>query len=654
MLILLCAALLQQPLTLPSIFGDNMVLQRQQPVPFFGHAAPGDKIRISIGSRFVETSAGPDGRWQASFRPMEAGGPYKVVVQGRQTVSFDNVMVGEVWLASGQSNMEWRQADADDHELARQEADPHVRMFTVERTSTESPAPDVNGEWIVSRSDTVPNFSAVANAFAKDLRKALGVPVGIIHSSWGGTPAEAWTGRDAMTSHPQLGDMVKTYLAGLKDFDERKRAHDRAMAEWNAAVYKKDPGNKGVLQGFADFSHDTSDWRTVRLPNLIEVTERQDIDGAVWYRKTLDMPDAWFGKAVILELGPIDDFDDTYVNGRRVGRTDGTTRWWYAAPRRYRIAPGILRRGQNVLAVRVFDQSGRGGFTGSPDAMRWYPEDGTSLPANIAGEWLSKVEVKFTPPSREILQNQPQAPFGPGHPWAPGGLYNGMIAPLAPYGLRGAIWYQGESNAGRAEQYRTLFPAMIQDWRRTWNNPQFAFHFVQLANFTARLPEPADSDWAELREAQMAALSLPRTGFAMAIDIGDANDIHPRNKREVGRRLALSALAKTYGQSITYSGPVFESVRLDGATARVRFRHAQGLRTSDGRPPTGFSIAGDDRRFVWAKAHIQGDEIVLQNPTGAPVAGIRYGWANNPGVNVVNGAGLPMSPFRTDNWTRRP
>jgi sialate O-acetylesterase len=648
MLTLLLAGLLQPELELPSVFSDHMVLQRGKPVPFFGTAGPGERIRVTIGSRFVETTAKPDGSWSAQFRPLEAGGPYRVTVQGRRTLTFEDVLVGEVWLASGQSNMEWAQVECDDFEVAREETDARVRMFTVDKVSSESPGRDARGRWIVSHPDTIHAFSGVANAFAKVIQRELGVPVGIVHASWGGTPAESWTRRSALRADPVLAPIVEQYLDGLNGFDERKAEYDRAIATWNSKVVRVDPGNRGVLEGFADFHFDDSRWKQVKLPNLLEVTEEGEMDGAVWYRRVVHLPDDWYGQPLTVHLGPIDDFDSAYFNGHKVGRTDGRTRWWYAVPRRYRIAPGLTRRGPNVLAVRVFDQTGRGGFTGSPLQMRLQRQDGQGEPIPLAGDWSSKVEIRFAPPSDELLRSQPRPPFGPGHAWAPGGLYNGMIAPLVPYAIRGVLWYQGESNVSRAEEYRTLFPTLIRDWRAAWRDSELPFLFVQLANFMERVPQPGESEWAMLREAQSTALSLPHTGMAVALDIGEANDIHPRNKREVGRRLALHALAEAYDRPVAANGPTFQEAKVERETVRIRFRHAAGLRTRDGGPPSGFAVAGPDRRFVWADARLEGETVILTAPQGGEARYVRYAWANNPDVNLVNGAGLPAAPFRTD------
>ncbi|MEZ0325389.1 MAG: sialate O-acetylesterase [Fimbriimonas sp.] len=641
---------MQEPsLKLPSIFADNMVLQRDVPIPFFGTGRPGQKVTVALGTRTAETVVGADGSWMAKLKAMPAGGPYVVRIDGGSKLQFRNVLVGEVWVASGQSNMEWRQNDADDLALALKETDPYVRMFTADHVATDEPQKEISGSWAISSKVTVPGFSAVGNAFAKQLQKALGVPVGIIHTSWGGTPAESWTSREMLLKHPKLAYYVNNYMAGMKDYPARKAAYDKALAEWTAEVYRKDPGNKGFDQGWANAETAISDWKPVKLPATLEALEGP-MDGAVWYRRTFDLPASWSGKDLLLELGPIDDFDVTYVNGQKVGETDDKTRLWYASPRQYRVPASALHAGSNVVAVRVYDHTGAGGFTGIADQMKLTPVDKSAASLSLAGDWRSKVEVRFEPPSQEVLNRQPQAPFGPGNPWAPSSLYNAMIAPLVPYAIRGAIWYQGESNAGKAFEYRELFPAMIQDWRNRWGQGNFPFYFVQLANFTARNELPVESDWAELREAQSITLRLPNTGQAVTIDIGEANDIHPRNKREVGRRLALNALARTYGVKVAFSGPVFESAVAEGNKMRLRFSHAEGLRSSDEGPLVGFAVAGADRKFKWARADVEGDTIIVRSPEVARPVAVRYGWSNNPGVNLVNGAGLPASPFRSDDW----
>ena len=626
-----------------------MVLQRDMAAPFFGTGRPGQKVTVQVGPSSTETTVKSDGTWMAKLPPLKAGGPYTATVTADQTIRYQNVLVGEVWVASGQSNMEWPQAAADDLAMALKEVDSHIRMFTVARVSTEEPQKDFQGSWAVSSKSTVPLFSAVANAFAKEIHKALGVPVGIIHTSWGGTPAESWTSRETLLANKSLAPLMTNYLNSIKDFPARQAAYEKAYADWNAKVFHPDPGNKGLGNGWASIDGAFDLWKVANLPDTFERIHGP-MDGAAWFRKTVDVPRAWVGKDLTLELGAIDDFDVTYVNGIQVGTTTNATPGWYMVPRIYRVPANTLREGRNVIAVRVYDSASTGGFTGQAEQMRWGPADKSYAPVSLAGPWLTNVEVRFDPPTQELMNQQPQAPFGPGNAWAPGGLYNAMIAPMIPYAIRGAIWYQGESNAGRAYQYRELFPTMIRDWRTQWGQGNFPFYWVSLANFTARNDQPVDSDWAELREAQTMTMSLPNSGQALAIDIGEAADIHPRNKREVGRRLALNALAQTYGLKVPYSGPVYDGYQVQGNRIRIRFKHANGLGTSDGGPIVGFSMAGADRKFHWAQARIDGDTVVVWSPEVSTPVAVRYGWSNNPAVNLINGADLPATPFRTDDW----
>ncbi len=640
----------QGDLRMPRVFSDHMVLQRQQPIPFFGTARPGTLITVKLENQFATTTTRSDGTWDLKLRSREAGGPFTLEVSGDGYLRYEDVMVGEVWVASGQSNMEWVVGQQNDIPKARAEANPNIRMFTVNRKSSETPASDVLGSWMPATSESVVFMSAVGFWFANDLRKWLNVPIGIISTNWGGTPAEAWMSRTSIKERPNLRYIVDQYMSGLKDFPSRKAAYEKELAEYKARAYAKDTGNEGSLAGYASRNLDTTRWRPVQLPNLLEVTQNDQMDGAVWYRRTVDIPESWSGKPLVLELGTIDDFDDTYFNGRRLGGVDERFEYPHATPRRYVIAPTLVQQSNNVVAVRVFDRSGSGGFTGAADTMRIFPADGSAPPIPLAGAWMSMLERRVAPPDPATVGKEPERPYGPGHPWAPGGLWNGMVAPFVGFGIRGTIWYQGESNAERAEEYRELFPALVMDWRRQWNQGEFPFYYVQLANYTARAATPEESFWAELREAQALARRLPNTGMAIAIDVGEANDIHPKNKLEVGRRLSLIALARTYGVDVPSRGPAYkEHVALAGAV-RVRFDHARGLHTLDGKPPAGFALAGEDKVFHWADAKIDGDTVILRSANVPKPVAIRYAWATNPEVNTYNDAALPMEPFRTDDW----
>ncbi len=478
---------------LPKVFGHNMVLQAHARVPVWGWADPGEEVHVLVGNQLKKTQAGDDGRWRVDLDPLEYG-PVRFVVEGSNRIELNNVLVGEVWVCSGQSNMEWPVVRAMNAEKEIAAANyPEIRLFKVAKVVAPKPLEDTEGHWAICTPESVRNFSAVGYFFARELHQRLGVPIGMIQSAWGGTPAEAWTSRQALAADPQLQPILKRWDAILANYDQAFRRYQQALKQWQARA------------------------RAARQA----------------------------GKPV---------------------------------PRR------------------------------------------------------------------------PRPPRGPNHPHRPAGLYNGMIKPIVPFAIKGVIWYQGESNASRAYQYRTLFRTMIRDWRRTWAQGDFPFLFVQLANFRARKPEPGESDWAELREAQLLALGEPNTGMAVAIDIGEANDIHPRNKQEVGRRLALAALAIAYGKDVVYSGPIFKRAELEGNKIRLYFDHVDGGLIAKGDELRGFAIAGEDRRFVWAKARIEGDTVVVWSEEVEKPVAVRYGWADNPDCNLYNKAGLPASPFRTDDW----
>ncbi|HEU0252001.1 MAG TPA: sialate O-acetylesterase, partial [Pyrinomonadaceae bacterium] len=407
-----------------------------------------------------------------------------------------------------------------------------------------------------------------------------------------------------------------------------------------------DTENKGEALKYANPSTPTADWSKMDLPQQIEAAGLL-IDGAVWFRKVVELPESWSGKDLFLNLPPIDDHDITYFNGTRIGSTGRETPNSYMVPRKYVVPGSLVHSGRNVIAVRVFDSAGEGGFNRGGAMSIGRAGAGEAQEISLRGTWDYKVELALEPKHPD-WGTRPEA-VGESNQNNPSVLYNAMIAPLVSFALRGAIWYQGESNAGRAYQYRTLFPIMIRNWRSAWGR-DFPFYFVQLANWHASKAQPDESDWAELREAQTMTLREPATGMAVTIDIGDEIDIHPRNKLDVGRRLAAWALAGTYGENVVPSGPLFDRYTIEGDKVRIRFKYSSGLKTIDGGPLKGFAIAGEDRRFVWADAHIQGDTVIVSSPMVPKPAAVRYGWADNPIANLYNKAGLPASPFRTDDW----
>ena len=632
---------------LPAIISDNMVLQQGVKLRIWGNANAGERVTVTFDKKSADAVADAQGRWQVWLDPLKAGGPLELTVKGTNVLTIKNVLVGEVWLCSGQSNMEWPLINTvDGAQTVAQANHPEMRLFTVVHTTSAQPQTDLQGRWVVTTPDEAAHFSAVGYFFGRELQQRLKVPVGLIDSSWGGTPAEAWTSHDALVSAPELKPILEKYERSLNSLPETKEAYARALAQWEEKNLYIDAGNKGEGLGYADPATSTAEWSKMDLPQQFESAGLL-IDGAIWFRRAVDLPASWAGKDLVLNLTPVDDHDVTYFNGSKVGSMGRETPNSYMVPRKYVVPGSLVRAGRNVIAVRVFDWAGEGGF--SPGGAMTIGPGGAaeSELISLRGKWDYKVELAFEPKHPD-WGTRPEA-VGVNNQNNPSVLYNAMIAPLVPFAIRGAIWYQGESNAGRAYQYRTLFPVMIRDWRSAWGH-QFPFYFVQLTNWRARKPEPSDSDWAELREAQMMTLREPQTGMAVIIDIGDEVDLHPPNKLDVGRRLATWALASTYGQKVVPSGPLYERYTIEGNKVRVSFKHGAGLKTMDGGPVKGFAIAGEDRRFVWADARIDGDTVVISSPAVPKPVAVRYGWADNPIANLYNNAGLPASPFRTDDW----
>jgi len=630
----------------PAIIGDNMVLQQGKKIRIWGWANPNEKVSVVFASQKANAVADVSGHWQTLLGPVKAGGPFELTISASNTLTIKNVLVGEVWICSGQSNMEWPLINSQNGADAVAQANyPEIRLFTVQKTTSSTPLDDVKGQWIVTTPDKVGQFSAVGYFFGRELYQKLNVPVGLIHTSWGGTPAEAWTSNDALATTSDLQPILARYQEGLKNVGERQQEYARRLAEWSQKNLYQDEGNKGEALGYAASQTNTADWPTMNLPQYFE-TAGLKMDGAIWFRKEIEIPQSWAGRSLELNLAAIDDFDTTYFNGTKVGGIGSETPNSYNVPRHYKIPAELVRAGKNVIAVRVFDSAGEGGFGAGTMSLR--PSEGPEEAVSLGGPWSYKVELALTPKSPD-WGSRPEA-AGPTNQNSPSVLYNAMIAPLTPLTIRGAIWYQGESNAGRAYQYRTLFPTMIRNWRNAWGEGDFPFYYVQLANFQPIKDAPGESEWAELREAQTLTLHEPQTGMAVIIDIGEAKDIHPRNKVDVGHRLALWALANTYGEKIEYSGPLFQSFSIEGDKLRVKFRHAAGLKTSDGGAPKGFAIAGEDHKFVWADARIEGDEVVLSSKEVTKPIAVRYAWADNPVCNLYNTIGLPASPFRSDDW----
>lgn len=631
-------------LTVPALFSNHMVLQRNKPVPVWGTAEPGSTIKVTFKDQRKQAKANSEGQWKLKLDPEAAGGPFRLTIIAGDTLSFEDVMVGEVWLASGQSNMEMPLAGWGKIKNYRQEiahADyPNIRLFTVERSMSPKPLDKINNKngWLRCSPETIPEFSAAAYFFGRSLYKDLDVPIGLIHSSWGGTIVEAWTSRGTLEQFPEFSDELAELRQKAEDPGEREASYEKKMAKWNQEVQAKDDGMNNGKPVWAGTQLDDASWSTMRLPTLWEDAGLDGMDGVVWFRKSFNLPQNWNGDKATVQLGPIDDNEITWINGQKVGATEG-----YTEVRKYTVPPGLLKAGSNTIVVRVLDTGGGGGLYGQADEMKLVDSSGNTI--SLSGSWKYKVGV-----STKELSDLPNPTNIPNRPTV---LYNAMIHPLIPYRIRGAIWYQGESNAGRAYQYRKLFSGMIKDWRNLWDQGDFPFFFVQLANYKARKDQPAESEWAELREAQAMALELPNTGMATAIDIGNAKDIHPKNKQEVGRRLALQARNKVYGEDVVASGPMYKpnSMKVDGNKVRLAFNHVDGgLTTQGSNELKGFAVAGSDQTFHWTDARIEGNQVVVwSDEVDQPVA-VRYAWAANPGCNLYNEAGLPAVPFRTDDW----
>jgi len=628
---------------LPAVFGDNMVLQQQTSAAFWGTANAGKPVTIvtSWNKKIYTGKAAVDGKWKIMVSTPSYGGPYTIDISDGETTTLNNVLIGEVWLCSGQSNMEmplagWGQIKDFQKEIANADY-PNIRLLQAIHVASNAPLNDAevsSGGWQSCSPQSVAEFSSVAYFFAREIYKKKGIPIGLIHTSWGGTIAEAWT---SGTTLKEMPDFAKA-AALIENTDQTKSTANfkQQMDLWQKTVLLKDSGYQQGNPLWVASSFDASSWKSMMLPALFDQVVLPGFDGVVWFRKKVVIPASWAGKELKVNLGTIDDDDITYFDGEKIGSSQG-----YQSSRSYVIPANKVKAGEFVLSVRVFDLTGGGGIYGNKGILSVKSANGESI--SLDGEWQYKVGLN--------LKNFPPVPVAAEGPNRPAVLFNAMINPFIPYAIKGVIWYQGESNADRAHQYRELFPAMINDWRKKWKIGDFPFYFVQLANYMKADEQPKASAWAELRDAQLSTLSLPNTGMSVTIDIGDGENIHPKNKQEVGRRLALIALAKTYGDQIVYSGPSLISHQIKGSTMSLDFKFTDGgLVAKDGASLTGFSIAGEDQQFHWAKAVVQGNHIIVSSTeVTAPVA-VRYAWGNNPVCNLYNGAGLPASPFRTDDW----
>ena len=608
------------------IFSSHMMFQRNKPIRVWGWAVPGEQLVVRFNGEQASTKAAKDSSWEITLKPMPAGGPYTLQIRGRTIITYHDILIGDIWVCSGQSNMEWplRITTGADQEIAGAHH-PGIRLFTVAKeTSFRSRKDLAGGDWKVCEPASVADFSAVGYYFGRQLHRDLDVPIGLINSSWGGTNIQTWTSWDVMQKDSGWATADLDAMTLEKSEQQHKReAYDQALSN-----------DAGTREGWYQEHFEDSGWEVMQLPEFWEKTALGNTDGSVWFRRTVSLTADQSAGAALLHLGTIDDQDSTWVNGRLVGSTIGA-----GTARSYAVPAGSLKNGTNVIAVKVTDFIGDGGIYGEPAKMQLTLATG-QIP--LQGDW------KYRPSA--ISSQFAMRNLGPNE--FPSQLYNAMIAPFVRFPVTGVIWYQGESNVNEAWRYRSRFPDMINDWRSKWNDT-LPFIWAQLASFMQPAREPVTTPWAELREAQTLTLSLPRTAQAILTDLGETNDIHPRNKKEVGYRMALAAESMFYHQPVISSGPVYRRMLVDGSSIRLTFGEVGGgLKAHDQYGYLrGFAIAGTDQRFVWAQARIEGDQVIVSHPAvPAPVA-VRFAWGDNPSdANLYNTAGLPAVPFRTDHW----
>lgn len=610
---------------LPRFFSDNMVLQRDMPLKIWGWADRNEKISVCFNGHEVTTVVEKSGEWAVELPPMKYGGPFEMIIRGKDnTVTFQNIMLGDVWICSGQSNMEWilENTRGAAQEIAGS-TNPNIRLLTIEKTIRSTEMNDISGgSWEICSPQAACSFSAVGYYFGKNLQQELQIPIGLINNAWGGTNIQTWISWENIVKLPNYKKFAGKSIAQVDHSFKKSDEYDKALEN-----------DEGLKAKWYDPEVKTADWQKTNVPGRWN-NELKDELGAVWFRKEIVLPEGV--KTGKINLGTVSNEDITYINGVLLGQCG---RW--DKIRTYAIPESILKNGKNLIIIRIKNIQGGAGIYGRPENL-WLEADGQKYP--LAGDWEYKPSVRVS--TYGIKPKQPNSFASL--------LYNGMLKPLVGYGIKGVIWYQGESNAEEAYKYQTLFPMLIENWRQQWGS-EFPFLWVQLANYKAVKEQPSESDWAELREAQNMALQLPKTGQTVITDIGEAGNIHPQNKKDVGYRLMQNALKVAYGKNILGAGPVYENMKKDGNQIILTFGNTgKGLMTADHNKygyVRGFTIAGADQNFVWAKAYITDNYVVVFNEKIKDPVAVRYAWADNPEeANLVNSDGLLTSPFRTDKW----
>jgi len=611
-----------------------MVLQRDAKIKLWGWASPGERVSIRFNGKSARAITASNGTWSAELPSMKAGGPYTMYIKAKNAIQLNDILIGDVWLCAGQSNMVHQMSlhnitYAADISNANY---PEIRQFCVSTETSLSGVRDdfSSGSWKWANSENVADFSAVAYFFARQIHKRHHVPIGIINASVGGTPIEAWTSENGLKEFAEISSTISRN----KDTAYVNQINRKAAAGYSAGLPIRDRGLTSEVKWY-ETSYTPKGWQRISIPGYWEDQGVRDLDGVVWYRREIEVPQEMVGVPARLFLGRIVDADVLYVNGKQVGHTS------YQYPqRRYSLTADLLKRGKNIVVVRVQNNGGKGGFV--PDKPYYLEANGKSI--ELTGYWDYKVGEVYLPQRRKTVQpisaqNQPTA------------LFNAMIAPAVSFPIKGVLWYQGESNSENPIQYRKLLPALIEDYRRAFSQPQLPFLYVQLPNFGDANYLPTEGSWPILREAALKALAIPNTGMAVTIDLGEWNDIHPDNKKDVGERLALAARKLVYREkSLVSSGPLYRSSEIRDEEIVLNFDHTgSGLIANDGEELSHFSIATDDKKFVWAKARIEGDKVIVRAEGITHPRYVRYAWSDNPaGANLYNFEGLPASPFRTD------
>lgn len=630
LLFLFSAQEITAQVTLPRLIRDSMILQRDEKIKLWGWASGNEKVQIHFKGKVYKTTADTHGNWAVYLPPTKAGGPYNMDITARNKITLQGILFGDVWFCSGQSNMV-HQMNVHDVTYAGEIAAadyPQIRQFLVPtRTSLQGPGSDLSGGyWQPAVKEGVRPFSAVAYFFAKKLYEKYKVPIGIINASVGGTPIEAWISENGGKDFPAMIATIQ------KNKDTAYINSVRGPVAKSPAP--ADAGLTGTPK-WSDITYTPKGWRTINIPGYWEDQGLRDLNGVVWYRREIDIPATMAGKPAKVFLGRIVDADELYINGSTVGSTP------YQYPqRRYLVPAGVLKAGKNIFVVRVTNTSGKGGFVPDKPYCLFTGSDTIDL----KGYWQYKVGAAFPPPSGKDAARVINLTY------QPAALYNAMVAPEINYTIKGFCWYQGEANAGQPKPYEKLLPALISDWRAQWRQGALPFLYVQLPGFMDYNYLPTESNWAQLRASQLKALSVPNTAMAVAIDLGEWNDVHPDNKKDVGERLALAAMKLAYKESIAYSGPVYQSAAVQGNKIAISFTHTDGgLITKDGEPPCTFEIAGADKKFVWANAKIEAGKVIVWDDGITAPKYVRYAWSDNPvNPNLFNGEQLPASPFSTE------